>query len=68
MRSYETIAWGKILELSVPFADLGFGAGEKVRFFATVRDARLELMRFPGEGMLELTVPDEHFEAEMWVV
>jgi alpha-amylase/alpha-mannosidase (GH57 family) len=68
VRGYNTIAWKKILELSVPFADLGLRAGQEVEFFASLKNDRVEIMRFPREGMLSFIVPDEDFEAEMWIV
>jgi len=64
----ETVGWKKILELSVPFAALRLQPGQRVKFFVSLKNDRVEMMRFPREGLLSFTVPDEHFEAEMWVV
>jgi alpha-amylase/alpha-mannosidase (GH57 family) len=68
VRDYETIAWSKILELSIPFADLGLQPGQTIEMQASLKNDRIEMMRFPKEGLLKLTVPDENFEAKMWVV
>ena len=68
VRDYETLAWAKIIEMSIPFSDLDFRPGQNVEMFATIRNGNLELMRFPREGFFDFEVPGESFEAEMWVV
>jgi alpha-amylase/alpha-mannosidase (GH57 family) len=63
------IAVGTILELSIPFADLGLSAGEAVSFFVAVYDDHAaELERHPQERALELKIPDASFGAREWRV
>lgn len=68
VREYDSIAWNKILELSIPFADLGFQPRQEIEFFASLKNDKIEMMRLPRESNLQFTVPDEDFENEMWVV
>ncbi|UCD58869.1 MAG: hypothetical protein JSV16_07115 [Candidatus Hydrogenedentota bacterium] len=37
-------------------------------FFASLQNERIVVMRLPGEGVLNFTVPDKNFEMEMCVV
>ncbi len=67
-RDYESIAWNKILELAVPFADLGFRPGQEVQFFTSLKNDRIEIIRLPRESTLSFTVPHKDFENEMWMV
>jgi len=57
-----------ILELAIPFADLGAAAGSPLAFFISLhRDGR-ELERHPAHRPLELTVPAADFEDHNWKV
>jgi alpha-amylase/alpha-mannosidase (GH57 family) len=61
------VAAGRILEAALTLADLGVGPGERVAFFVAVHDeASTELERHPDYRPIELTVPDELFEARFW--
>ena len=56
-----------VLELAVPFADLGLAADEPVAFFVAVFDeAGAELERHPAHRPIELVTPDALFEARHW--
>lgn len=67
-RTFETIRRKKIIELAVPFTDLGLQAGMRVRFVVTVMRGELELDRIPSHQPLAFTVPDQTFEGVMWRV
>jgi alpha-amylase/alpha-mannosidase (GH57 family) len=62
------VAFGKIVELAVPFSALGWQPREGAAFFAQLLDNQVELERHPEMGTLSFTVPDEQFEAENWAV
>jgi hypothetical protein len=63
------VAVGTILELSIPFADLGLSPGETASFFVAVYDDRgAELERHPQDRTLELRLADAQFEARQWRV
>ena len=63
------MAAGTILELAMPFTDLGLGAGETASFFVAVYDDRgSELERHPQNQAIELTISDARMEAQHWRV
>ncbi len=62
------IAFAEILELAIPFENLGFVVGEKVYFHLEVWENSLIRERIPRSGCLVFTVPDENFEEVMWQV
>ncbi len=68
IRQYDTVKWNTVLELAIPFQDLGLRPDEEAEFFVSLKNDRIEIMRFPRETSLSLTVPDKDFEAKMWVV
>jgi hypothetical protein len=56
-----------VLEIGLPFSDLGVTAGDSLTFFVAVDDAAdAELERHPTHQPIELRVPDEGFEAGNW--
>jgi hypothetical protein len=57
---------GAVLELGVPFAELGLAAGEAVELLAlTLKDGR-PVESFPSHELLRFTVPTPDFEDTMW--
>ena len=62
-------AAGRVLELAVPFADLGLIAGDRVAFFVAVAGADgRELERHPPHRPIEVDMPDDRFAARNWTV
>jgi len=55
-----------VLELAVPFLDLGLQAGDAVNFFVSVHLNGQELERYPSHRPVEMTVPPPEFEAHNW--
>jgi hypothetical protein len=56
-----------ILEVGLPLAALGVSAGSRLAFFLALSTAGAEeIERHPEHGPVELTVPDERFEARNW--
>jgi hypothetical protein len=63
------IAVGTILELSIPYADLGLSPGETASFFVAVYDGGgAELERHPWDRTVEFRLADALFEARQWRV
>jgi alpha-amylase/alpha-mannosidase (GH57 family) len=61
------VAAGTVLELAVPFRDLGLIPDQPVAFFVAVfDDAGAELERHPAHRPIELLTPDALFEARHW--
>jgi alpha-amylase/alpha-mannosidase (GH57 family) len=61
------VAAGTVLELAIPFTDLGLAADKPVAFFvAMFDDAGAELERHPAHRPIELVTPDAMFEARHW--
>jgi alpha-amylase/alpha-mannosidase (GH57 family) len=62
------LAAGRIIELSIPFAELGFRPRERVQFFIVLEKEELELERVPRSGYIPLQVPDRDFESVHWQI
>ena len=61
-----TLAVGTVLELALPLTELGAAAGASISFFVAVYQAEFETERHPEHRPIELTVPDDLFEARQW--
>jgi hypothetical protein len=61
------VAAGTVIEAALPLSDLGVRAGAPLSFTVTVYDpGHNEVERQPDSRPVELTVPDELFEARNW--
>ena len=60
------LAMDRIIELSVPFRDLGFKKREDAGFYVQVKTGTIEVERHPHGGFIAFTVPDEDFEIAHW--
>jgi hypothetical protein len=58
----------RVVELVVPFADLGLKEGERVEFFVEVWEGAVELGRYPPDRPCAFVVPGRDFESRMWSV
>ncbi len=65
-RSFDTIRRRKVIELGVPFKELGLHAGMRVHLVIKVMQGDLEIDRIPQHRPLAFTVPDQTFEGMMW--
>jgi hypothetical protein len=63
---YSTIAIDRIVELAVPFRDLGFTRGDEVGFYLQVKTGTMEWERHPRGGYISFVVPGEDFELQRW--
>jgi hypothetical protein len=62
-----TLAAGTVLELAVPFAELGVQPGDAVAFVVAVYDDHgVEIERHPADRTVALTAPDALFGARYW--
>lgn len=62
------VACGKILELAIPFVELGLKPGDPIKFYVELMAAEASLDRAPREGIFELSVPSSDLERIMWQV
>jgi len=61
------VAAGTVLEVAVPFADLGVGPGDALAFFVAAYDAEgVEIERHPAHRTVTVTAPDEWFSIRHW--
>jgi alpha-amylase/alpha-mannosidase (GH57 family) len=60
------LAVDQILELAVPFADLGLSPDTTIQLYIEAVSKKQSVDRAPQEGVLELTVPSPDFERIMW--
>jgi len=68
LKEYRTIAIKKVVELSLPFQDLGLKEGMLVRLLVFVERDNREIDRYPRRSCLSFMVPGREFEREMWSV
>lgn len=61
-------AFDEILELCIPFSDLGLGPKDEAEVWFSLKINEMIVDRIPQRGYLLITVPSETFEAEMWYV
>jgi alpha-amylase/alpha-mannosidase (GH57 family) len=61
-------AFGKVLELALPFAALGLTPGKKVALSLHTLRGGVEVERLPRTGFLAFAVPDADFEHVNWRV
>jgi len=67
-KDFYRISFGKILELSCPFADLVFFTGTDVEFFIELVKDTETIQRMPLRTVFCFSVPSKDFERMMWQV
>jgi hypothetical protein len=67
-REIGTSAFARVLELAVPFAELGLREGDRIALATRVLREGVEVERLPRFGYLTLTVPGADFERIHWRV
>jgi alpha-amylase/alpha-mannosidase (GH57 family) len=60
------VAAGEILELAVPFADLGLSPQDPFAFFVSVQSRSGQIERHPAFRPVEGRVPEANFERLLW--
>ena len=61
------VAAGTIIEIAIPWPDLGVSAGQPVGFFVAISDADgTEAERHPSHQPIEVQAPDTAFDARHW--
>ena len=68
VKQYDTIAIKDIVELAVPFKDLGVSPKDCLNLFLRVERENREIDRYPASGYLSFLVPDKDFEKKVWSV
>jgi hypothetical protein len=63
-----SITYQKIIELSIPFADLKAKAGQTIELVIVLERNNIELERWPFHGTVSLVVPGEDFPLDYWSV
>jgi hypothetical protein len=60
------VAADEVLEIAIPFADLGLRPRTPFAFFVSILHRAVELERHPGHRPVESVVPDQAFEELNW--
>ncbi len=63
-----TVAANDIIELAIPFEQLGVKENDEVQIFITVERSGSEIEKWPYRGYIQFKVPTDDFEAMMWQV
>ncbi len=63
----DNVRCGKILEMGIPFKDIGGEQGSKIRFVVAVEREENEIERWPLQGYLLLTRPYPGYEDNFWL-
>jgi alpha-amylase/alpha-mannosidase (GH57 family) len=61
-------AVNEVVEVAISFAFLNSNAGDKLTFFLETEKNGLILNRWPTDGYIMLSVPDEDFENRLWLI
>lgn len=64
----ENIAVKDVVELAIPFKNLGLKSGDEMRFFITIVGDNLPPERWPRRGYIIENIPDKDFELYNWRV
>lgn len=67
-KDFYSISLDKIVELSCPFADLGFFPGIDAEFFIELVKENEVIQRMPFRTVFSFSVPSKDFEKMMWQV
>lgn len=67
-KQLESIAANKIIEVGIPFVDLGAAAGDIIQLQLHIKHGEINLQRCPANGVIQFTVPAENYEDLMWSV
>lgn len=67
-KDFCSISLNTIMELSCPFADLGFSSGMEVEFFIELVKGEEIIQRVPLRTVFCFSVPSKDFERMMWQV
>jgi alpha-amylase/alpha-mannosidase (GH57 family) len=67
-KQLDSVAVDKIIELGIPFTDLGAAAGDIVQLQFHIKHGEIDLQRCPANGVIQFTVPAENYEDLMWSV
>lgn len=64
----EYIAIKKIIELKIPFKDIGVTSNMKINMIISARDGDVEIEKYPAKGIISIVLPDKDYEKKMWNV
>ncbi|MCL4557828.1 MAG: glycoside hydrolase family 57 protein [Deltaproteobacteria bacterium] len=64
----DSIAIKKIIELKIPFSDIGASPNMRLNMIISARDGDVELEKYPAKGIIGLVVPDRNYTKKMWSV
>jgi alpha-amylase/alpha-mannosidase (GH57 family) len=62
------VALDQIMEIAIPFHDMGIHPEQQVQFFVELLEANQSRDRAPREGTIALACPSADFEEQMWDV
>ena len=62
------VAYRDVVEMSLPFAPMGWNPGDEVHLFVRVLEGETERERWPVQGYVAVRLPDPDFEARQWCV
>jgi alpha-amylase/alpha-mannosidase (GH57 family) len=65
---YTTLRHRTVIEVGIPFKDMGLQAGQPFKISLLVTQQGSEVARYPRFHPVALTVPDRHYDAVMWKV
>ena len=63
-----SISCQKIIEVSIPFAELDRRIGDKVELIVILERGGIALERWPNRGAISFEVPGKNFAVEHWIV
>ncbi len=67
-KTSESIAIKKIIELGVPFSDIGASPDMRLNMIVSARDGDVEIEKYPAKGIISIVVPGKDYTKKMWSV
>jgi alpha-amylase/alpha-mannosidase (GH57 family) len=64
----DAIAIDRVVELGVPFRDIGAKPGGSIQFHVALLEGGVERERWPQTGTISFVVPDEEYASRMWQI
>ena len=68
VKTIDSVGVGRIVEMGIPFSDIGASVNDEVRFITVIEKDHQELERWPRGGSINIRVPAADYEEKQWSV
>ena len=68
IKSVDTVAIKSVVEMSIPYEDIGVVSGDEVQFIVIIEKGGNELERWPRSGSINFSCPTPDFMERQWTI